>query len=220
MRSVNLIPSPRRNAKRRRILIRRWVAICVAYGGVLFAISTTSRAVWDTDCDTLDDRIKTIREQNNRSGRAMVSFGREIREAQMKLRANQAIGKLPDWSVLLAMIARNLGKDAVLTQCRLVPIHTTPDGRLPAGRQGQAAAFRGDWMSGDPIEAGHRLFSLELTGLGRSQMSVSRFVLRLERTGLFDTVKRGETTRKTFLDDKAIAFRLVCTFGGENALKE
>jgi hypothetical protein len=55
----------------------------------------------------------------------------------------------------------------------------------------------------------HRLL---LTGFGKSQESVSRFVLRLEESGVFDAVRLISSCRQTFLQGDAVAFSVECRF--------
>jgi hypothetical protein len=55
-----------------------------------------------------------------------------------------------------------------------------------------------------------RRYGLKLSGFGRTQTSVSQFVLRLERIGIFESVRLLNSYRQAFLNDQAIAFSLEC----------
>mgnify|MGYP000049651221 CR=1 FL=1 len=55
-------------------------------------------------------------------------------------------------------------------------------------------------------------YTLVLNGFGRSQESVSRFVLRLEESGAFDLVRLVSSSRQTFLQGEAVAFGVECQF--------
>jgi Tfp pilus assembly protein PilN len=104
------------------------------------------------------------------------------------------VGKQPDWSILLALLASTLEDEIVLRSVRLVS---------------------GAAEEGDQREAGAP--NLDFAGLGQSQAAVSRFVLRLEEISLFRSVKLLDTRREPFLDGHAITFRVECVLddGGE-----
>jgi hypothetical protein len=56
-------------------------------------------------------------------------------------------------------------------------------------------------------------FTLELSGLGRSQASVSQFILRLEQLELFERVTILKTGREMFGEHESIGFRIEATIG-------
>ena len=56
-------------------------------------------------------------------------------------------------------------------------------------------------------------FLLTIGGYGMTHEDVGRYVLRLERLGLFSRVKLAQTSREPFLSEHAIAFRLECQLG-------
>ena len=63
-----------------------------------------------------------------------------------------------------------------------------------------------------------RVLGPSRTGCGQSQTAVSNFVLRLERTELFDQVKLIGTSRRPFLSGSAVEFQVECFLaeaGGE-----
>jgi hypothetical protein len=53
---------------------------------------------------------------------------------------------------------------------------------------------------------------MKVSGIGRSQQSISRFVLRLEQTALFRSVKLVRTQRQQFLTDFGVSFEVSCVF--------
>lgn len=102
------------------------------------------------------------------------------------------------------MVSKDLGSDVVLERCFLAPLDIAGDGR-PVPR------------SGDPTagQVLYQKYSLDLTGYARTQMGVSQFVLRLERTGLFESVRLIKTQKRKFMDDQAVSFRIVCELSGK-----
>ena len=57
-----------------------------------------------------------------------------------------------------------------------------------------------------------RRHKLVLHGFGRTQVSVSQFVLRLEALGAFELVRLANSCRQAFLDGRALAFTIECHF--------
>ena len=101
--------------------------------------------------------------------------------------------------MLLGLLARNVHDDVVLEFCRL-----RQSDRAGAGKGASAAEARLD-----------RPLLLDLGGLAMSQGVVSRFVLRLEKTGLFDQFRLINTSPRKFLKKDVVAFRLECLLSGQ-----
>jgi len=141
--------------------------------------------------------MASIAEEINSCNRRIAALKIEITKAETKVEAHRALGNQPDWSILLAMLADSLEDDVVLNKCHFATAPKAPS----------VAAGGGD----DP--PGRQLFTLEVSGLGRSQTAVSQFVLRLEKAKLFDRVKLIKTGRQKFLTGRAIGFQLECSLG-------
>ncbi|MFB3890804.1 MAG: PilN domain-containing protein [Phycisphaerae bacterium] len=199
---VNLIPARRREAKARAAHKAKWASFMIVY------VVATVLAYLVCDRHALPN-ISLKREAHNVSGlldavnRQVLSLNQDIAAVQQKLQTARAVGRQPDWSALTAMVARNLGDNVVLDLCRL-------QRKGPSDK----TAARPDAAPGVALpEAGPSGYLLELSGFAKAQADVADFVLRLERTGLFDRVRMVRTTRQPFLDGKAVAFRLECGFG-------
>ena len=108
------------------------------------------------------------------------------------------MGEQPDWSLLLALLSRTLGDQAVL---RSVGLEYAPE------------AFEETAPSAPEAPNEPPPVTLELSGLGQTQYVVSRFVLRLEQTPLFESVRLIDTRREPFLAGHAVAFRIECVLG-------
>jgi len=189
--SVNLIPTPKTLQAEKRKRTRKWIAACIAYVGMLCAVYAGCRQRWggeNLQADELEQVSSSIAVHNRKIA--------DVKQASLTLRAmidaNNAVGKQPDWSILLALLARDLGNDVVLKHCQL------------------------DLVSDAPTLAGGskpKPFVLRIRGMGRTQMAVSTFVLRLENMGLFTEVKRTKASVETFMTTRAVAFELDCTLG-------
>ncbi len=208
MTSVNLIPAYRREAQARKAHLARLVGIMAAYClALLVGFLVCARYAGRGTQDLGNDTRRAVRQVE--SAKNLVSaLAREVAAAQRQLRTAEAVGQQPDWSGLFAILAGNLGESVVLDGCRLqpggpdktarpsVPPSPPPSGAAPAGGQ----------------------LTVEVSGLAKAQSDVSDYMLRLEKTGLFDKVRLIRTNRQAFLNDKVLAFQLECIIqGGEGA---
>lgn len=151
--------------------------------------------IWGGEHETLDEGIDATTEQIKESSRAIQGLCRDLADAQWKLDSRRAVGKQPDWSIPLALLAGKLGEEVVLERCQLEP-RKNAEGRFEDS-------------------AGSARFVLSVSGLGKSQSAVSRFVLRLEKSNLFDRVRLIKTERQPFLGGKAVGFRSECLLEGK-----
>src|SRR3954454_17334622 len=107
MKSVNLIPAPRRVAKLRRIHLRRCAVACAGWAVLCAVAAASSHALWRNPEDMqAEDRYATVSEDIERTDRAIAAVRAQLAAAQSTLRAHEAIADQPDWSVLLALLAQ------------------------------------------------------------------------------------------------------------------
>lgn len=200
MKSVNLIPSPRREAKRRRQRHKACAVACAAYTALLACGLGAAHLFWDTRDDVSPSRrLASTEDDIQRLQRQAADARADLARTRATLEANRVVAEQPDWSVLLALLGRTTGEDVVLQAVSVAP---------PGGATGAAANATSPAAANPPAD-----LVLELTGVGQSQLAVSRHVLRLEQTGLFAKVALLDTSRQSFLNGPAISFRLQCTFG-------
>ena len=181
MNQINLIPAPRREAKARRTRLVRWGIVLGLYAGALLGAHFVCGACWSGDSALLATETRASAARLREANRLMLSLHGDLAQTEEKLRSAQAVGRQPDWGVLLGLLARNVGDDVVLDFCRL------RQGDLSRSKKASAAGKRDQPLL------------LDLGGLAMSQAIVSQFVLRLEKTGLFDQVRLINTTPRTFL---------------------
>ena len=167
----------------------------MGFGVLLVAACIVCHMVWGGEQEALDEGINAATEQIRGSSQAIQRLCREIEDARWKLGSSRAVGKQPDWSVPLALMAGKLGEEVVLERCELGP-------RKDAEGQEEDSADTGRYV-------------FRVNGLGKSQTAVSRFVLRLEQIDLFDRVRLIKTNRQPFLSDKAVEFQLECLLEGK-----
>lgn len=188
---INLVPAARREAASSRRRIRLWAGALACYTMLVCLGLVAARVAWHRDDAPLHAQLSantaTIQSKQMRLARTR----QELDRIRALLDANRAVGQQPDWSVLLAVLADTIGEDVVLDHCAVEPTGGT---KVPVD-----------------ASAGIRL---ELAGFGRSQLAVSQFVLRLERSTLFSRVTLLDTHREPFLADDAIAFNIECSLEG------
>jgi hypothetical protein len=196
LNGVNLIPMARRRVRGRRARVRLWAVLCGCYGlavggwylwyGITSAVDAGSVAA---DLAAAQQRVADL--EGKIKARAV-----RVAEADEAYEAALSISDQPDWGTLLAILGRGLGKDTVLSGCVLMP--EAP--RLASAEGGVAPA----------VEVRPGAYVLTVSGLGRTQEDVSKYVLDLEQTNLFSRVTLKEARRTEFLTGQAVAFTIEC----------
>jgi len=220
MNGVNFIPRQRRDASARRARFRAWTIGASAYALVCVVAFAASGAIDVAEDPTVATDLAQLPAQIDASQRALTTLRAQLAEAQARLDAARAVAHQPDWSVLLGLLAQSLGDDIVLTTCRLEAEQPSDRAAAPSSPPGginRVASGGGTGAPAAPVVGPGSHFTLELTGLGRTQASVSRFVLRLEQLGLFERVTIVKTGREMFGERESIGFRLEATLGAAAA---
>src|SRR5205823_4177490 len=98
-------------------------------------------------------------------------------------------------SILLAVLADTLGDEVVFEKCaleRVIPQAPPAPALTPAAQAGKPAtpALKAP-KAPPPLPS----WTLRASGLGRDPQAVSQFILRLESSGLFDSVTLLKTSR-------------------------
>lgn len=207
MHDVNLIPAGRLARRRRNARLYMWAALCGAYVMCLIAASATLQALRDTEDRNLNGQNIAITQQVEQDNRDLLESRKELGEATTALETVRAIHNQPKWSNLFLGLSERLGDEIVLSRCQLATL------------TGENKAVAEQWASAMPVKPLGTLLTecrhtLLLSGFGKSQESVSRFVLRLEATGAFHVVRLVSSSRQTFLDKEAVAFSIECRLRG------
>lgn len=197
MIGANLIPARRAAALRRRERVRRWG---LAAGVLTLLLSAGLGALWGSRAGAshdLDPALAAATSNLERSERALASAKARLSAAQKAAAAASVLADLPDWGVLLDLLASKLGDDAVYTM-----IGVSPDVGS-AGASGKATP---------KVDTGARpeRYLVRVSGLARGQGGVSRLVLALEETRLFDRVTLVESRRVGEGTEETMAFSLAC----------
>ena len=209
--TVNLVPPARREMQHKKARIRFWLMTSGAYGLCWLLVVMFVGATGLNDDTALRRELVQLNALVGSSESELAQMRGKLGRFNVELATSQAIGRQPDWSILLALVSSTLGDRITLRSCALGRSHDSFDAPGPlSGITDSRATAPG----GVPESAN---LQLELIGLGISQQAVSEFVLRLEEMTLFRQVKLIETRREPYLESDAIAFRLVCIFQTEEA---
>ena len=203
MGDVNLIPANRLVGKRRKARLYVWVTVCGLYGVLIAAGSLTFHVAHAGESRSQTQQLEAADKQIEENNRTMLGFRRQLAETTTALETTKAIHGQPDWSKLLTGLAAQLGEEIVLNRYQLTTL----------AADGKVVTVEGSG-SVPPVPLGVFLkgcrHTLTLNGYGKSQESVSRFVLRLEGSGVFDLVRVVNSSRQTFLTGEAVAFVVEC----------
>ncbi len=197
MTRANLIPERRRETRRRLSRVRKWAVALGAYAVSLICVYSACFAFDRDDGGAISKEMSRTTTRFRASGEQIDELRASVAEASQQLTAARSLAQNPDWSLLLAMVARDRGDEVVLDRCSLAPVDSGVVDAPPAA--GQVIYQR---------------YLLDLSGFGRSQTSVSQFVLRLEKSRLFESVRLISTRKREFIGDQAVSFRLECALSG------
>jgi len=183
MNGVNLIPSPRRSAQRRRRRLRGWIVTLVGWGGLVTAACIVSNLSLGRDYAATASELTNARQRITELNTRINELRRSLTQFTTLRDTALALSDHPDWSILLAVLGPTTGDQIVLRDISLKP---------------------------DSSKASAAL-ALQLRGFTDSQPAVSQFVLRLQQLGLFDEVKLLRTGREPILNTSAVTFEITCT---------
>ena len=175
MKTTNLIPTPRREAKRRRKQRNACAAACGAYALLLAGALGVAHLVWSGGSESVEARLDAVQQDTTRLERETAAARAELAAARSTLEANRTVAEQPDWSILMAPArpADRRGRRPPLDLGR--PVAGEPErahpGRRPPARQETV---------------------LEVAGVGRTPLSVSRHVLQARGDG---AVREGRAAR-------------------------
>lgn len=205
MADVNFIPAERLAAKRRRVRLCRWAAVCGTYVVLLGAASVAARVLCPAGTLDVAGQLAAAGQRARQDNDAMAELRKALAQATASLETAQAMHEQPDWSKLFARVSHVLGQELVLGRCQLATL--TQDNKPVTEQWNQNVESK---PLGEVLAA-HR-YQFTLHGFGRTQESVSRFALGLESLGIFDQVRLASSSRQPFLDGVAVAFTVECRF--------
>ena len=203
MGDVNLIPPARIARRQRKSKIRLWTVMCGTYLISLTVLALSAHAFWrDTDDSVVAELAFTA--QRIEGYNAKISeLNNKLATTKAALEAGQVINSQPDWTKLLVLVGHELKEEIVLAECQLLATSKN-SGNAMNGVQNMSSSSPSAFLA-------ERQYTLELSGFGRTQTSVSQFVLRLEQMEMFDSVELVNSRRQSFLNTEAVVFNIECS---------
>ncbi|MEM9066202.1 MAG: hypothetical protein AAGB51_12005 [Planctomycetota bacterium] len=177
----DLTPAADRVARRERVKARRWALACAMYGCVVL-VGTAGARLTTADPSRTGEARLTVAEQRHRAAEREVAGLKElIRRTELSLQRARAVGRHPDWSLLLRVLDALAGYELMLTRVEVEP------------REGSGG------------------FLVSLDGIAGSQSAVAGFVVELEQTGLFTSERLTGARRVVHLGVEGVSFGVEAT---------
>jgi hypothetical protein len=205
MGDVNLIPAARLARMRLRKRLRLWATIGGTYTLLLVTGSLAARVLYPAENHSLAAQLAEAAQQIEQAEGRMLELNQELADATGAWETTRALEELPDWSRLLVGLSHEMGEEVVLNRFELVAL---------GGNEPILTKKWKESLASRPLDVllAERRHKLVLRGFGRTQESVSQFVLRLEALGAFELVRLANSCRQAFLDGRALAFTVECHF--------
>ena len=202
MTIVNLIPH--RYVQRRKVAARQrvWIIAGMIYVVTIGVAYLFARARWNNDDRDGTNTIRLMQADIAVNEKSVAKSTQQVNEYASALKELSQITDQPDWGLLLGVVAKMCGEETVLSKCVITAPKNSSD--LPVVTAHAAASTNANRGAAN----GARV--LELQGYGNSQKAVTQFALQLEKSGLFENVTIGKTSRESFGKFDAVAFRMEC----------
>ena len=191
MNRVNLLPADRQAVRRHRRARRRWLAINLVYAALLALVGAGYVASRPATPDAIAGPTPNLAGLNA----TLVSLRQQSAQLQLAARSSASAAERPDFSRLLAAIARARGESVTLEAVDLVAAKDTASPR-----------------------------TLVLTGVGRSHAEVTQFAMRVEAMGVFAAVRLADVVTRPMGPSggvgesigEGVGFRLNCPLVAED----
>jgi hypothetical protein len=206
MKNINFMPSYRIVARQRRRRMHAWVVVVIAslvleLGGIV-----AGYGIWSGGRLMLAGEQQKTATTIESAQRAIKMLQSELAAQEATLRASQTVQGQPDWSVLLALLAQNLGDGAALKRCELKPVYAAASA-APVVGGAPAHVF----MPGEGVA-----ISLKVSGYGQTVADILQFAQGLERAAIFDQIRLVRTDKEPLLSGTAIGFDMECLLGAKS----
>ncbi|HYF14228.1 MAG TPA: PilN domain-containing protein [Phycisphaerales bacterium] len=175
---VNLLPAPRAAALRRRAMVRWWLVGLGVYALAAAGLGVGAKVSLAADDGVHEELSRSDAELKSRTAEEE-SLRKQLDAVRRRHDAAMSVGHHPDWSGLLALLARSRGEGIVLDGVTM-----SLETRAPAPTPGAAKP---------PAAPRARVFKVHVRGAALHVRSANEFVLALEDSGLFDSVRLAET---------------------------
>lgn len=201
--TLNLLPPERRGMLRLQRRLHVWALAAAGYGvvalGACFALATGEPTVDRHEAHELAEIIQETdgyKEQDAKNKK-------ELQKEKINKQSSDVVADHPDWSILLDLLADQRGQDVVLESVSVSPL-------LPPS---SSAADKGDGKGGGAAAERPGAFVVRLSGFARSQMEVTNFADRLQKTGAFESVSLVQTNARAAETIQLVEYLIQCQIG-------
>lgn len=207
MNGIDLIPVARREARAKRARLRGWGFAAGGYTAVV-AGGLLLLNVLPGDAPTLlRHEVAAVEGRIAEQTQQLTALKAKLLEAESHLRLLREVGEQPDWGMLLAVVAGVRGETVAVQSMVLEEAPPPAPDRRAAGSTPAA--------EGESKATGNgRTYVLHVSGLGQTQAEAAGFVLRLERTGLFERVSLVGSGRQVHQGMDLVGFTVRCELKG------
>ena|SRR5579862_1318995 len=198
MKSGNLIPADRIAARQLRFHARGCAAFCGAFAFAALLVAMSCRLSWDDNLDAMRHNLEMTNDQAQIATVTAERYRAESSAAKNELDTSRRIRSQPDWGLLVGAIAQR-ADDSIVLKSIAVSMANAPAMSIP---------FPLPAPMGKIETAPRRIVSI--TGVGDSRLSVSRYILALDKSGLFSRVNELESKKESLLGTDGVSFKLEC----------
>jgi len=214
MIGINFIPAARLRVRKVRRRAAWWsVGSGVwAIGLVGFAILVAG-AVPMHRSDEVARRTDAARAAQERTEKDIAKESRQVATLQRALDISTLVQDHPDWSLLLSRVGELRGPAVVLQWLEVDRVSVRPEFEprpAPAAPGAPAPAPSPTAAKPKPERPIGELFVVKVAGLAQSAGEAQKFVLRLDQSGMFDSVTLLETGSAQTTGFTAMFFRVQC----------
>jgi hypothetical protein len=213
VRSVNLVPPELVMARRRADRTRVWAGITVVYSVIALSTGALAWSAGRVGVDTRD-RLAELNDLTQKREVALRAAREALGVATRKVAAAREVSVHPNWTLLLEALATLKGPDVVLATLKIEPIMPKAEPTARAAGRAAEPVTKPTSGAGSTNPAG---YSMLISGDARTQQAVTDFVLRLEGTRIFASVRLIESRSKPGPSDggkppvgEIIGFSLEC----------
>lgn len=192
MTRFNLLPTRIRSERVLRARARAWTVVCTACAGVAVLITTTVRLAYDARSHRLSRLAHAAHVSVVRHETEARRLATGLEATHRALTAAERLQEEPDWSIVLALVARISGENIAITSFGLLDSERSPDRSSEARTESPAVV------------------AVTISGVGSTHADVAAFVIGLDSAGLFSVVELERTSRTDGAPGGLTSFSVRC----------
>jgi hypothetical protein len=198
MIGVNLIPMRVIYADRRRTRVRRWMLASLLLAGSVAIVSIVKTAAVGVD-PGIRRALELTSERTAAANAENKQIAAMLNTRFAALRAAEAAGDHPDWSVVLTLLAQGTNSEVALRSVLLKPVDATQTS--PQRAASSVAQPEREWTH-----------ALVVEGYAKSVLAAQSLGISLRDTDIFDRVLPPETHSGELNGRPIVLFKIECRF--------